>query len=129
MTKLSNKVQDAINKLVQAIIEDCKQEKEQYRHQCKYAVIETLSSNSTIFSNIVWVVGKDKIGLMKEANRRYKQIYGKNPDKRYLTIKSVPENEKLIEKLIPALINFDNGFENGWETVLISSKDWSSCSR
>ena len=116
MTKLSNKVQDAINKLVQAIIEDCKQE----RHQCKYAVIETLSSNSIV----VWVVGKDKIGLMKEANRRYEQVYGKNPDKRYLTIKSVPENKKLIEKLIPALINFDNGFENGWETVPINLKDW-----
>ncbi len=118
MTKLSSKVQDAVNKLVQAIIEDCKQE--EAGHQCKYAVIEELSSNSIV----VWVVGKDKIGLMKEANRRYEQVYGKNPDEKYLTIKSVPKNEKLIYKLIPALINFDNGFENGWETVLISSKDW-----
>jgi hypothetical protein len=115
MTKLSSKVQDAVNKLVQAIIEDCKQEKEA-GHQCKYAVIETLSSNSIV----VWAVWKDKIGLMKEANRRYKQVYGKNPDEKYLTIKSVPKNEKLIYKLIPALINFDNG----WETALISSKDW-----
>ena len=115
MTSLNNKIQDAVNNLVQAIIEAYKQKKE-VTNQCKYAVIETSLSNTIL----IWVVGGNKKGILKEANRRYKLAEGNNPTKGYLRVESVPKNEKLVEKLIPALINSDNV----WETVLIETKDW-----
>jgi len=119
MTRLNNKIQDAVNNLVKVIIEDYKQKKEVI-DQCKYAVIETILSNTIL----IWVVGENKKRILKEANRRYKLAEGSNPAKGYLRVESVPKNEKLVEKLIPAFINSDNGFENGWETVLIETKDW-----
>ena len=119
MTSLNNKIQDAVNNLVKVIIEDYKQKKE-VTNQFKYAVIEDILSNSIL----IWVVGENKKGILKEANRRYKLAEGNNPPKGYLRVESVPKNEKLVEKLIPAFINSDNGFENGWETVLIETNDW-----
>lgn len=115
MSELNNKVREAVDNLVRVIIED---------YECtnkeillyKEAVIETISSDSIL----IWVVGKNKTGLMKEAKRRYKQSHGNNPGKSYLRIEAVPVNAKLIKKLRPAFINM----YNGWETVLINVKDW-----
>jgi hypothetical protein len=119
MTELNNKVQSAVNKLVRVIIEEYERTNDEILLY-KEAVIETISSDSIL----IWAVWKDKIGLMKEANRRFKQSHGNNPGKAYLRIESIPVNAKLIKKLRPAFINFDNGFENGWETVLVNTKDW-----
>ena len=115
MSELNSKVQDAVNKLVRVIIEDYERTNEEILLY-KEAVIETISSTSIL----IWVVGKDKIGLMKEANRRFKQAHGKNAGKGYLRIESVPINAKLIKEFRPAFINR----YNGWETVLVNTKDW-----
>lgn len=115
MSELNSKVQDAVNKLVRVIIEDYERTNEEILLY-KEAVIETISSDSIL----IWVVGKNKTGLMKEARRRFKEACGENPSKGYLRIESVPINAKLIKKLRPAFINY----KNGWETVLVNIKYW-----